>query len=148
MSDILSVIDSVLWMDPSRTLVTGGRDYRHTEAIHAVLGRIWFRWHALEQKSCATHLTIIHGAHWEGLDAIAGDWADACPAATPEPWPADWKRYGRSAGPRRNTEMVLVSDWTLALVFPGGRGTNDCATKAQATGRQVIDLRLGAPVNH
>lgn len=141
MTNGLALLDSVLWMDPSRTLVTGGRDYTSVHAIHYILGRIWCRWYAMNNAQVTTHMAIIHGAHWEGLDAIAADWARCQARVSEEPWPADWKRYGRSAGPRRNTEMVLGSDWTLALVFPGGRGTDDCAGKIVATGRQLIDFR-------
>jgi hypothetical protein len=40
-----------------------------------------------------------------GADRLAREWAQER-AVPVETFPADWKRYGRAAGPRRNREMV------------------------------------------
>ncbi len=37
-------------------------------------------------------------------------------------FPADWERYGRSAGPKRNLQM-LDTEPDLVIAFAGGRGT-------------------------
>ena len=37
--------------------------------------------------------------------------------------PADWKRYGRAAGPKRNKEMVEVSDLVICFWDGESRGT-------------------------
>lgn len=38
-------------------------------------------------------------------------------------FPADWARYGRSAGPIRNRQIVDRADFVLAFMKPTSRGT-------------------------
>jgi hypothetical protein len=55
-------------------------------------------------------------------------------------WPAEWTRYGKSAGPRRNAAMV-ASKPDIATGFWDGmsRGTLDCAEKIVAAGVLLVD---------
>ncbi len=49
-----------------------------------------------------------------------------------ERYPADWKTYGRSAGPRRNKQMAEVSDYVICFWDEKSKGTKsmiDCARK-------------------
>lgn len=55
-------------------------------------------------------------------------------------FPADWKRYGKSAGYLRNNQMAIYSD--ACLVLPGGRGTADMKNKAVFNGLRVIVFNL------
>ena len=51
--------------------------------------------------------------------------------------PAEWNKYGRRAGPLRNTEIVNSVD-ALAAFWDGvSRGTRDVIGKARAAGRFV-----------
>lgn len=72
---------------------------------------------------------VIHGDA-EGTDSLAKQWAIAR-GIHQVPFPADWKRWGRSAGPRRNAEMILENPDVVA-VFPGGNGTADMERRATA----------------
>jgi len=40
-----------------------------------------------------------------------------------ELYPADWKTFGRSAGPKRNRQMALVADMLIAFWDGKSRGT-------------------------
>ena len=65
---------------------------------------------------------------------MADDWAVAH-GLEPERHPADWKRYGRAAGPIRNQEMVnLGADVCLAFPREGSRGTKNCMEAARKAG--------------
>jgi len=56
---------------------------------------------------------------------------------------ADWSRFGRSAGPRRNAAMVAAGvDLVLAFFGSGvSRGTCDCVRKGLAAGVPVRVFR-------
>jgi hypothetical protein len=45
-------------------------------------------------------------------------------------FPANWKVYGRAAGPIRNMKMLLEGKPDLVVAFPGGIGTADMVKKA------------------
>jgi len=47
-------------------------------------------------------------------------------------FPADWQRFGKSAGPIRNQQMLDENDVDLVLAFPGpeSRGTWDMVERA------------------
>ena len=51
--------------------------------------------------------------------------------------PADWKRYGRKAGPIRNTEIVARADALAAFWDGTSRGTQDTIAKARNAGLRV-----------
>jgi hypothetical protein len=118
-------------MESRRVLVTGSRDWRKRRTIYGALSRIVT---SVRQG----RLVVIHGACPTGADAIADEWAKVVWAADPEPHPADWKQYGKAAGPIRNQAMVdLGADICLAFIRNGSRGTKDCADRAEKAGIPV-----------
>ena len=102
-----------------RVLVCGGRDWAERELTERVL-----RDHLHDGD------TVVHGGA-SGADALAGDIAGRVMGMDVEVHPADWKRYGKAAGPIRNKEM-LESGIDYAIVFPGGRGTADMLARVQS----------------
>ena len=54
-------------------------------------------------------------------------------------FPADWVRYGRSAGPVRNRQMLISGavDYVLAFPLRGSIGTWDMIRKARKRGVEV-----------
>lgn len=54
-------------------------------------------------------------------------------------FPADWNRYGRSAGPVRNRQMLIEGkpDYVLAFPLMGSIGTWDMVWKARKKGIEV-----------
>lgn len=105
-----------------RVIVCGGRDYADKEAITAELSML------------PPGTVVVHGGA-PGTDSIAGEVAKAL-GLTVEAHPADWQRWGRAAGPRRNAEMLAMGA-DLVVAFPGGRGTADMVRRAQAAGVPV-----------
>ena len=95
-----------------RVLVCGGRDYNNREQMTDVL-----------RENLMEHDVVVHGAA-PGADALAGDIAGRVLGIEVDPHPAQWKRYGKAAGPIRNQEM-LDSGVDRAIAFPGGSGTAD-----------------------
>lgn len=113
-------------MSGLRVLVCGGRSFSDGALLHETLQRYDIA-------------LLIHGAA-EGADWLAGLWGEM--AGVPAlPFPADWKRYGPSAGPIRNALMLSEGRPDLVIAFPGGRGTADMVAKARRAGVEVADLR-------
>ena len=112
-----------------KVLVCGGRDYIKREALFLVLDRL----HA--ERPIAQ---VIHGAA-RGADSLAGEWARAR-GVEEKAFPAEWQRYGRSAGSRRNHRMLYEGKPDLVVAFPGGRGTADMKDRATAGGVEVEEV--------
>jgi len=105
-------------VDERRVLVTGSRDWNDEAVVCAELDR-WLR-------ASPVPLVLLHGACPTGADHIAYCWAlkNGVRVRTFSP---DWRKYGRSAGPRRNALMVAQHPH-VALAFARGalsRGTEN-----------------------
>lgn len=112
-----------------KVLVCGGRAYSSGAQLYFVLDKL----HA------ATPFTLLCHGGASGADTLAGYWARDRGVPV-EVHAADWKRYGRAAGPMRNAEMLKKCEPDLVVAFPGGSGTADMlrrATKAGVTIQEV-----------
>lgn len=97
-----------------RILITGSRTWDDRQAM--------FR--TLRGYAGANDVTLVHGDA-KGADRMAGEIAQQF-GWTVEVHPADWDKYGRSAGPKRNAKMLaLGADVVLAFRANGqSRGTD------------------------
>lgn len=117
----------------TRIIVTGGRDFDDVGVIHRVLD-------ALHQEQ---PITVLAHGNARGVDRLAGEWAAGkMPRPTVHTFDADWAQQGKSAGVRRNRQMIAeMKRWgavRLVVAFPGGRGTEDCVRQAKAAGLVVV----------
>ncbi len=114
---------------PFRILVCGGVEWSNIILTEGVLDGFRQTFHEQGKP-----IEIVQGGA-RGADFIAKAWAEkhGIPCET---FKAEWKRYGRGAGPIRNSAM-LATNPDLVIAFPGGRGTNDTVTKAEKLGIQV-----------
>lgn len=111
-------------MSGMTAIVAGGRNYRLTQDDIAKLDALPID-------------TVVHG-DCSGVDKDAAQWASHH-SYTVWAHPADWKKYGKAAGPIRNREMVKIAD--VCVLFPGGRGTDDMFRAAVDAGLQIYDYR-------
>ena len=81
---------------------------------------------------------LAHGA-CEGTDLLAQEWA-LSRGIENSPYPADWKKWGRSAGPKRNSEMLATESPDVVIAFPGGKGTADLTRRAESRGIPVMKV--------
>lgn len=109
-----------------RIIVCGGRDYSDQDHVDKVLDTIGGIRH------------LFHG-NARGADTLAGNWGNRQDGVSVHPVPAEWKKYGRKAGPIRNQKMLGQSP-DLVVAFPGGRGTADMIRRAEAAGVSVIQV--------
>lgn len=127
-------------VDPSnvfQVLVTGSRKYRNRGLVNLALDFAY-----AEAMSQGKTMILIHGACPSGADKFADDWATDmetlgffdCDQQIVER-PADWDQYGKSAGYRRNAEMVnLGPDVCLAFIRNKSRGASHTAGLAEKAG--------------
>ncbi len=125
-------------MADHRVIVSGWRDWPEHR-------RDWIWLHLNEVVSVpnGARLVIVHGQCPKGgADLWAEQWA-ITHRVDYERHPADFGRYGKAAGPRRNTHMVsLGAAQCIGFPGPGSRGTWDCLQKAADAGIAVDVLSL------
>jgi len=84
-------------------------------------------------------LVVIEGAA-PGADTVAGEWATAMLYDEKHlSYPADWKRYGKDAGPIRNAQMLDEGKPDLVVAFIDqplneSKGTADMVRRSRAAG--------------
>lgn len=54
-----------------------------------------------------------------------------------ERYPADWEKYGRSAGPKRNKEMVEICDYVICFWDKKSNGTKSLIQYAKQFGKPL-----------
>jgi hypothetical protein len=118
---------SLPWGTLKRFIVCGGRDYADADHVARVLMELPSDW------------TLVHG-DGTGADTLAANWWRRHGRPV-EAHPANWTKYGKSAGPRRNQEMADAGAEFL-WAFPGGRGTADMTKRAKAAGIMVYSIEV------
>ena len=108
-----------------RVIVCGSRGWADGDVIARALSAL------------PANAVIVHGAG-RGADTLAEEAARELGLST-EPHPANWGRFGRSAGPRRNAEMAEAgADLCLAFRLDGpSPGTDDMIRKCRSAGIPV-----------
>ena len=121
-------------------IVCGGRHFDRYDIIEKVLNEVL--------STCDDKEIEIVSGHCEGADALG-----ECYAVEHEVklkiFPADWKKYGRSAGPIRNKQMIdyiikLDKKLVVAFVSENSRGTKNTIKLAEKQGVPVIEIRYKA----
>lgn len=116
-------------MPERRVLVTGSRWWSDATTLAAALAA------QVEEHG---PIVVIHGAA-AGADRMADNWAvnHGYPV---DPYPADWAKHGRKAGPIRNRKMLAESrpDIVLAFPLPDSKGTWDMVRIADDAGVPVL----------
>lgn len=130
-----------------RILITGSRAWWDRPAVHQAIidaigtygpADLYSEYPSLGTVIDWSRVTVVHGDCPRGADRIASRLARAWRMGE-EPHPADWARYGRRAGPVRNTAMVAAgADVCLAFPLGASPGTRGCMALATKAGIPVI----------
>lgn len=130
-----------------RVLVCGGRQFANPNVQGKPPAEVFEETCQLNSALDALHeepghciTCIIHGCA-PGADTAAANWAGDR-GVTVEPYPAEWRLYGSSAGPIRNAKMLAQGMPDLVVAFPGNRGTADMIRKAKRAGVKVLEVKL------
>lgn len=106
-----------------KTVIAGSRGARKESVFKAMAKIDW------------TPTLIISGCA-RGADAAGEAWA-AERGIPVDRMPANWAKYGRSAGMRRNIEMVEKAEALVAVWDSLSRGTEDVIARARRLGLTV-----------
>lgn len=106
-------------------------------------GRGFYDWRLLEKTLGELEITdVIHGAA-SGADMLAHQWA-FYNTIRMHPYPADWEKYGKAAGPLRNKQMLDEGkpDLVVAFIGPGSKGTRNMVDQAKKAGVPVKEVEI------
>ena len=107
-----------------KTIIAGSRDMTPTlEDVRTL------------NKFLASISEVVSGTA-RGADTFGENWAKAHKIPLKK-FPAEWKKYGRAAGPIRNKQMVEYSDQLIAFIYPNSRGTANMINQAKKLGLKV-----------
>lgn len=102
--------------------IVGSRDFLDYAKFKEVMTE-WIKKH--KKPHC-----IISGGGCRGPDAMAITYAQEEDIKY-KVHPAEWNKYGLSAGPKRNTLIIQEADHVIAFPSLTSRGTLDSIRKAQ-----------------
>lgn len=110
-----------------RALVCGDRNWTNRARLDWVLGIM--------------NVTAVIEGEAKGADTMAREWADAHQTLV-HPFPADWAKYGKSAGPVRNREMLSIGKPERVIAFhndiKNSKGTANMIEQAKRSGVPVV----------
>lgn len=120
-----------------RVLVCGSRTWKDREAIFGAL-QILHNELVLSTGTFNPEIVVIDGAA-DGADQLAFECAKVLELKS-ERYPAEWRKYGKAAGPIRNKQMLDEGKPDLVLAFWDGksRGTANMVELAKRYGKPVI----------
>jgi len=108
-----------------KVLVCGGRDFADYAYLCSILSAI--------------KIEVLVAGGCRGADLLARKYAFAEKIPYVE-YPAEWDRYGKSAGFRRNEDMARREKPDLVVAFKGGNGTAHMKTIAKQYGIAVQEF--------
>ncbi len=108
-----------------KLIIAGGRDYRLTP-------------NDIKKLNQLKNITEVVSGGAQGADAEGEQWATEQDIPV-KVFKADWKQYGRGAGPRRNQAMADYAD--AVALFAGGKGTENMFKQAQKASLIIYDWR-------
>jgi len=112
-----------------RVIIAGGRDSADRDVLFTMAD------HYLSDKA-ATHDIVIVSGTARGADALGEIYASERGYAIRR-FPADWERYGRAAGHKRNAEMADNADALISFWDGKSRGTKNMIETATKKGLLV-----------
>lgn len=117
-----------------RVVVAGCRDYDNYDEAKAYIDI------CLSDIRKRNEIIIVLGGA-KGADSLGERYAEENGFKV-EKYPADWVRYGISAGPRRNRQMAEISDYVICFWDGESRGTRSMIESARKFGKPVKIKRI------
>ncbi len=116
-----------------RVVVAGCRDYNNYDEAKGYIDSYL--------SDIKTDNIIIVSGCASGADTIGEQYAEE-KGYTVEKYPADWKVYGRSAGPKRNKQMAEVCDFVLCFWDGKSKGTKSMIDYAMKYNKPIKIIKI------
>ncbi len=110
-----------------KIIIAGGRDF---------IDEVQFKEGIEGAKSLISQATEIVSGGAPGADHLGEQWAGQNGISVRK-FPAEWGKYGRGAGPKRNQQMAEYADGLIAFWNGTSRGTKDMIERAVDRGLKV-----------
>ncbi len=117
-----------------RVVIAGCRDYNNYEQA-----KLYIDFCIKRIKKEYTLIFLSGGCR--GADAMGERYAEENGFKV-EKYPADWKTYGRSAGPRRNKQMAEITDYVICFWDGQSRGTKSMIDYAKEYNKPTMIKRI------
>jgi hypothetical protein len=116
-----------------KVIICGDRHWDKYDSILDVVKRL---------KAKYDEVTVIQG-ECEGADLLAKKAAIACGIPV-KGYPAEWKKYGKAAGPLRNQQMIDSEKPDMIIAFHANiersKGTRDMVRRARKHGIETYNI--------
>jgi uncharacterized phage-like protein YoqJ len=119
-------------MKPFQLIVAGGRDFSDTELFLQTMQQV-------EQDLSEYSVSLVSGMA-KGADMLGYMFARQ-EGITCHRFPADWNKYGKAAGFRRNQEMADFSDGLVAFWDGKSHGTKHMIETMKAQNKWIMVVR-------
>jgi len=112
-----------------KVIVTGGRGFFDRKKLYDALDYI-----ALSTG----RIDLIAEGGARGADRLAQDYARE-KGIVNVTYHADWEKFGKGAGHKRNQYMIDSNLDAYLVAMPGGKGTEDCIRRAEKAGLTIFN---------
>jgi len=105
-----------------RVIIAGPRDYEDYVSLLVAV------------RLAAFDISEVVSGHARGVDTLGERWSREVLGREPKLFPADWNKYGKGAGPKRNLQMAKYAEGAIILWDGISRGTGSMWKIAKANG--------------
>jgi hypothetical protein len=115
-----------------RVIIAGSRDVSDPAIVDHVI------------RESGLPITEVVSGGCRGVDTLGERWAmtHSLPVAR---FPANWHRFGRMAGPLRNSEMIAYAEAAIVVRYLDSKGSADLEYKARNCHMPVFTHLLTRP---
>ena len=107
-----------------RTIIAGSRTISNPLAVESAI------------RDSGFEITEVYCGMARGVDLMGKHWAEKRGIHVRE-FPANWKQYGKAAGPIRNTHMASEADALIAIWDGDSKGTKNMIELARKNNLKV-----------
>jgi len=110
-----------------KLIIAGGRNFTNYQKLKQTCD------HLLQNQ---TNIEIVSGAYYKGADKLGEQYAKERGYKITQ-FPANWNKYGKAAGPKRNQQMANYADALIAFWDGKSKGTKNMIDLAKQGGLKV-----------